>query len=163
MKINIQNMGVRPVELDEQIKLNFISPLIREYYPNLAAVHVHVEKIQRMYRVHITLKTTAHYRCDRCLDEFDTDFTADIEQQYLKGKGELLDEDIIRIANDATKIDLNPVIAEMMLLNHPLKMLCSEDCKGICPHCGANLNYEACRCTEVPVDPRWEKLKGLIK
>lgn len=163
MKINIQNMDVRPIELDEQIELEFIAPSIREYYPNKANVHVHLEKIKREYRLNIVLTTAAHYRCDRCLDEYDDEFSAEIEQYYHVGPGELIDEDIIRIAEDATEIDINPVIAEMMLLNHPLKMLCSEECKGICPHCGANLNHEACRCTEVPIDPRWEKLRGLIK
>ncbi len=156
-------MDVRPREVDENIGLQFISSLIREYYPNQAQVHVSVEKIKKEYRVHIRLKTKAHYRCDRCLDEFDTAFSAEIEQHYHAGSGTLLDEDIIRLSDDATEIDLDPVIAEMMLLNHPMKMLCSVDCKGLCPHCGANLNYEACRCTETPIDPRWEKLKGLIK
>ncbi len=156
-------MDVRPVELDEQITLEFISPLIKGYYPNVASVHVHIEKIKKDYRVHISLKTRAHYQCDRCLDEFDQDFAAEIEQHYHMGPGELLDDDIIRIAEDTTEIDINPVIAEMMLLNHPLKMLCNEECKGICPNCGAHLNHEACRCTEVPIDPRWEKLRGLIK
>jgi len=47
MKINIQNMDVRPVELDEQITLEFISPLIKGYYPNKASVHVHIEKIKK--------------------------------------------------------------------------------------------------------------------
>ncbi len=163
MKINIQNMDVRPVELDERVQLDFISNMIREYYPNVANVHVHIEKIKKNYRVHITLKTVAHYRCDRCLDEYDTEFSSEIEQHYHVGAGELIDEESIRISEDATEIDVDPVIAEMMLLNHPMKMLCKEDCKGLCPHCGVNLNYEACRCTDTPIDPRWEKLRGLIK
>ncbi len=156
-------MDVRPVELDERVQLDFISPAIREFYPNGADVHVHIEKIKKDYRVHIALKTVARYRCDRCLDEYDTTFAAEIEQHYHAGAGALIDEDIIRISDDATEIDIDPVIAEMMLLYHPLKMLCSEDCKGICPYCGADLNHEACRCSDVPIDPRWEKLRGLIK
>ncbi len=163
MRINIQNIEVHPLEVDEEISLEFISPLIKEYYPNQAHVHVHVEKIKKEFRVHIDLKTKGHYTCDRCLDEFDVNFSADIEQQYHQGAGELLDEDVIRIDADAIEIDINPVISEMMLLNHPLKMLCKEDCKGICPNCGAHLNHEECRCGEKPIDPRWEELKKLLK
>lgn len=163
MKINIQDMDIHPIEVDEEISLEFISPLIREYYPNQASVHVYVEKIKKEFRVHIDLNTKAHYVCDRCLDEFDVSFSADIEQQYHQGAGELLDEDIIRIEADAIEIDIDPVISEMMLLNHPQKMLCKEDCKGICPNCGAHLNHEACRCGEKPIDPRWEELRKLLK
>ena len=163
MKINIQDMDIHPIEVNEEISLEFISPLIREYYPNQASVHVYVEKIKKEFRVHIDLKTKGHYVCDRCLDEFDVNFSADIEQQYHQGAGELLDEDIIRIEADAVEIDIDPVISEMMLLNHPQKMLCREDCKGICPNCGAHLNHEACRCGERPIDPRWEELRKLLK
>lgn len=163
MKINIQNMDIHPIEVNEEISLEFISPLIREYYPNQASVHVYVEKIKKEFRVHIDLITKGHYVCDRCLDEFDVNFSADIEQQYHQGSGELLDEDIIRIEADAIEIDVDPVISEMMLLNHPQKMLCKEDCKGICPNCGAHLNHEACRCGEKPIDPRWEELRKLLK
>ncbi|NOX90134.1 MAG: DUF177 domain-containing protein [Calditrichaeota bacterium] len=163
MKINIQNIGIQPLELDEEIRLDFISPLIREYYPNRAAVHVRVEKIKRDYRVYIRLKTQAHYTCDRCLDEFESDFDADLEQHFQQGRGELLDEEVIRIAEDSTEINLDPVIAEMMLLNHPQKLLCNDGCRGICPNCGAHLNHEECRCTEIHIDPRWEKLRRLLK
>ncbi len=163
MKINIQDLDVQPLELDEEITLDFISPWIREYYPNRARVHVHVEKIKKDFRVHIELKTQAHYTCDRCLDEFDSTFGADIEQHFHIGAGELMDEEVIRLAENTTEIDIDPVIAEMMLLNHPQKMLCAEACKGICPNCGAHLNHEECRCTDVPIDPRWEKLRKLLK
>jgi len=47
-------------------------------------------------------------------------------------------------------------------LSIPMKLLCREDCQGICPGCGANLNQEACRCGEKPGDPRWEKLRELL-
>jgi len=47
------------------------------------------------------------------------------------------------------------------LLAAPLKAICREDCRGLCPHCGRNLNLEQCTCAEPIEDPRWEALKGL--
>jgi uncharacterized protein len=44
-----------------------------------------------------------------------------------------------------------------------MKLLCNENCKGICAGCGADLNTELCKCPEKPADPRWEKLLSLKK
>ena len=62
------------------------------------------------------------------------------------GKGGLLLEDVVR---------------EQVLLNLPGKTLCKQDCKGLCPQCGWNLNTDPCRCAETAVDPRWNALAGL--
>jgi len=54
---------------------------------------------------------------------------------------------------------LDDVAKEQVLLALPMRSLCREDCKGLCPHCGCNRNTETCSCGTVAVDPRWEKLK----
>jgi uncharacterized protein len=58
-------------------------------------------------------------------------------------------------------IDLHDDVRQTVLLSIPLKVLCSEDCKGLCPHCGANWNLGSCNCEENAVDPRWEQLAKL--
>lgn len=70
---------------------------------------------------------------------------AEAEVSYYQGDGLLL-EDVIR---------------EQVLLAVPVKVICREDCKGLCAHCGKNLNLEQCSCTEVAEDPRWSALKDL--
>jgi uncharacterized protein len=70
---------------------------------------------------------------------------AEAEISYYQGEGLLL-EDAVR---------------EQVLLAVPLKVICREDCKGLCPHCGANLNLEQCSCSEPVEDPRWTALKDL--
>ena len=70
---------------------------------------------------------------------------AEAEVGYYQGEGVLL-EDVLR---------------EQVLLAAPLKAICREDCRGLCPHCGRNLNLEQCTCAEPIEDPRWEALKGL--
>ena len=56
---------------------------------------------------------------------------------------------------------LEDVLREQVLLSLPVRTLCNEDCKGLCPRCGANRNNQPCKCDEGPSDPRWEALAGL--
>lgn len=70
---------------------------------------------------------------------------AEAEIGYYKGEGLLL-EDVLR---------------EQILLALPYKVVCREECKGLCPRCGQNLNQGACQCSSAPQDPRWDALRGL--
>lgn len=56
---------------------------------------------------------------------------------------------------------LEDVLREQVLLSLPARTLCKQDCKGLCPRCGANRNLQACSCDQGPNDPRWEALGGL--
>jgi uncharacterized protein len=54
---------------------------------------------------------------------------------------------------------LEDVLREQLLLAVPIKTVCREECKGLCPHCGKNLNEDGCDCHEELIDPRWDALK----
>lgn len=58
-------------------------------------------------------------------------------------------------------MQLEDVLREQVLLAVPLKAICRDECKGLCPHCGKNLNHESCQCGESEPDPRWDALKDL--
>ena len=60
-------------------------------------------------------------------------------------------------------VDLSELIREAIVINAPVRELCSEDCKGICPRCGANLNEGECQCEEDQVDPRLAPLRKLLE
>lgn len=62
---------------------------------------------------------------------------------------------------ESRQIELEPVAAEELVLALPQFPLCSEDCKGLCAHCGRNLNSGPCDCRMDVVDPRWQKLKEI--
>ncbi len=164
MKINIQNMSDDLHEFSEQVEPVFLSKQMHDLYPEVLQVDVTLDKFGRDYRLDIHIRTHGHYICDRCLAPFEREFEARMLQIYQMGPlDEGLDEEVLELAPNAVEIDIDPVLSEMIILNHPVKMLCSEDCKGICPNCGADLNHEACRCGSVPMDPRWEELRKLIK
>jgi len=73
---------------------------------------------------------------------------------------EVREEDLDTFAFDGERIDLEPVFREQFVLAVPFAPLCREDCKGLCPQCGTDLNTGTCAC-EKPVDPRLAALKGL--
>jgi uncharacterized protein len=58
-------------------------------------------------------------------------------------------------------IDLDPIVREQLLLALPMSAVCREDCKGLCPQCGINLNEATCSCETKPVDPRMAPLKNI--
>ena len=58
-------------------------------------------------------------------------------------------------------IDISEDVRQTILLAVPLKLLCRDDCRGLCAGCGANLNTEACRCEAADTDPRWDSLRSL--
>lgn len=59
------------------------------------------------------------------------------------------------------QIDLSPAVREQILLSVPASPLCREDCKGLCPRCGKDLNDGDCGCDRTAMDPRWSALKGI--
>ena len=73
---------------------------------------------------------------------------------------EVHEEDLDVFAFDGEKIDLEPLFREQFVLAIPFAPLCREDCKGLCPQCGTDLNSGTCTC-EKPIDPRLAALKGL--
>ena len=97
--------------------------------------------------------------CARCLDEVELDLEAPIEAYFvLPGKDELLSEDeeveydqLI----DKNKVDLTALFQGALALALPLVVLCSEDCAGLCPQCGTNLNHKTCSCAaQQEIDPQ---------
>jgi uncharacterized protein len=165
MKVNIRNLESDLVESDAVVDNTFIDQDLIEYYRGPVKVHLILDKFGRNYRIDIDLSTEAQYVCDRCLSEYSITFKA--KQRLIVQLGGMADnedeQDIIFLPENTTEIDISPYLKEMVLLNHPLKMLCQEECRGICPRCGADLNTGVCMCPEQPVDPKWDALRKLIK
>ena len=111
----------------------------------------------------------AQLECDRCLKpvEFSIDSAFQLEyvtpEDYAAQQAvELTEEDLDLSIFDGEAIDLDELVKEELLLAVPDHVLCSEDCKGICPTCGADRNSADCACERQEVDPRWAGLKELV-
>lgn len=106
--------------------------------------------------------------CSRCLtvspSVLDFDFSAAFEPASMES-GEAyelsgVDLDLGSYEND--EIDLADLIGEQLMINIPIKPLCSESCKGICSRCGANRNRDECFCEGTEIDDRWKILGNLF-
>ena len=116
------------------------------------------------------LRADAELQCARCLKLFPLRISSQVnvvyhpakdiakaEQHQLKG-----DElDTVFYSNDL--IETDDLLREQLILNLPMKPLCSQDCRGFCPKCGSDLNVSGCSCESKDMDPRFEVLKKLKK
>jgi uncharacterized protein len=121
-------------------------------------------------RVHGRIRTDLETECDRCLGRasFHIDAPFDLFYRPLASVSEEGGEDVAIDEGEAETgfyelpgLELEDIIREQLLLQLPMQRVCSEDCKGICPICGANRNETACACHARPGDDRWMALKDL--
>jgi uncharacterized protein len=109
---------------------------------------------------HGTVRTVVTGECRRCLTPVATEVVADADALFTQESGALEDPDSYPLAPDATEVDLAPAVREEVLLAVPRFLLCREDCRGLCPRCGQDLNAGPCGCAPV-TDPRWQALESL--
>jgi len=118
--------------------------------------------------VRATLRNEVEVTCGRCLSSFCYPLTLSIEEEYFKvidvvsGDLQSLPDEASRFTIDEHHdLDLTEAVRQYALLAIPMKPLCRDDCAGLCPTCGYNLNQGACSCSPQEVDPRWSKLSRL--
>ena len=105
--------------------------------------------------------------CARCTEEFvapsgrDFRFILAPRSVGFAGEKDLRDEDLEFSLYDGDQIDLSPLIREQFLLSLPTRPLCREDCRGLCPKCGVNLNHTQCNCAEETGHTAFAALRNL--
>lgn len=98
--------------------------------------------------------------CDRCTRQIDRRYDFTFSHILVLSLENDEDDRFIKVKDG--KLDLDGLIREDILLELPTKFLCREDCKGLCPICGKNLNDGPCACVQHEIDPRLEVLKKFI-
>ena len=96
--------------------------------------------------------------CRRCLSAVRAPVSEEVHLIFSEAGDEGDDPDVFALSPDAPEVDLRPAIREQWLLAAPTFALCRDDCKGLCPRCGADLNEGPCDCPP-DTDSRWEALK----
>ena len=112
--------------------------------------------------------TRTQVECDRCLKSIELPVSADFELEYITGSeyessavAELTEAEMAVAVFDGEALDVDEIVKEQILLAVPTRMLCREDCEGICPQCGVDRNTGECNCEMKEIDPRWAALKNL--
>lgn len=143
--------------VDERVKL--IAP---------ATVNGKIRRAGNEVFVNGHVDTRAQVECDRCLKPVEIPVSADFELEYItdseyetSSAAELTEAEMAVAVFDGEAIDVDEIVKEQILLTVPTRMLCREDCKGICPQCGTDRNTGECDCVSKEIDPRWAALKTL--
>ena len=134
IKISLRDITSGGLDIDQSIPKEGIGLSSEEVdIKSLLNVKAHLEKVNNTVIADTHIKAEFGYMCARCLEDlysteertYKFDFEIDPSIEY---------------------IDLGEEIRQEIIMSNPAKVLCSKDCKGICPGCGANLNLEKCKC-----------------
>ncbi len=119
-------------------------------------VHLRLESLTDGIVVRGHLDSTWHGVCRRCALPASGPLRSEVDERY---QSVVTDPDAFELTGD--ELDLVPMVREVLVLDAPVVPLCRDDCKGLCPHCGTDLNTGACGCAPAPADDRWAALDGL--
>lgn len=111
-----------------------------------------------------TGSVTAHVlaSCVRCLCDFETDIAGEIEGFYLRPDDVLAEDDEAETVDGEGAVDLAPALIAALVVEAPFAPLHDEECEGLCPECGTDLNTESCACHEAPAGEHpFAVLKGI--
>lgn len=174
MKIRIDEIKEKPLHLAEDEEASV--------YPPLAAVQesgeceflepIHAElTVSREYdhfRVEGAARSRVRLTCSRCLAEYESPVSANFTVFYLRSarensteEVELSEQDLVSATFEGDEIDFTEEIANQIFPEIPYKPLCREDCKGLCPTCGADLNSGECGCGREHAASPFSVLKNL--
>lgn len=112
------------------------------------------------YFWHGSLRAAVAAQCRRCLKPVTVPLEAEVGALFSRDADALEDPDAYALGPEAREIDLRPAIREEVFLAAPRYVLCRDDCRGLCPRCGHDLNAGACGCATEP-DLRWSALAPL--
>ena len=168
MLYNVSQLLMEPTGSTRRFELN--EPVADGEYQRQATGEVHLLRTHQGLLLNATIRVQTGAECARCLQPIAQAATISLEEECYPtvdpstGRRTFppdTAEGVLHI--DATQmLDLSDVLRQYLIANEPLKTLCREDCKGLCPECGVDLNAETCRCQDEPIDPRWGALADLL-
>lgn len=116
---------------------------------------------RRRFTLETTVDITLLMQCGRCLTDVKQNLHFDVKKEIdMNESDEDKKDELFFISED--KLDIEQFIYNEILVNLPMKVLCSENCKGICNRCGANLNSQTCNCDTTELDPRMSKIRDIF-
>ncbi len=161
MQFNLAQLLMEPIgsTRDYDVNESFTGP---EDGTDRAEGWVRVIRTHQGVLVRAKLETQVRLTCSRCVQKFKYRSVLTMEEESFPTidpatgrKTESLDEDEGEFyLDDQHVLDMSEVVRQYVLTGVPIKPLCREECPGLCPECGTNLNEEKCKCKAVPMDPR---------
>jgi len=177
MFLDIKELEIHPRDFEEEFQPGTIdlgeevrqrTGLETSGRAELVEEHHGKHKIIKDIRLRGRLSAGLELQCARCLEPVEQDVHREFELLY-RPLGADAGRDELSVTDAEAEIGyyqgdgvlLEDVLREQVLLALPLKVVCSENCRGLCLHCGKNLNQEKCSCTAPMEDPRWAALRQI--
>jgi uncharacterized protein len=165
MKIVIADIPDEGLIIDVQEKLHIEDIVIA----SPVITRLSLNKVGREIIIAGSLKVDIELQCSRCLKDFRQSLDIPVNVVYhpvedaARERHALKDDEMDMGFYRGDELDLQELLKEQILLDTQMKPLCTEQCKGICPKCGKDLNFGQCNCSQKETDPRLEVLKKFLK
>ena len=101
-------------------------------------------------------------QCARCMKDIDVPIEFTISETLMRSDEDIPEDEEV-IVFDGNTVNIDEIVEDNFIMNLSPRYLCREDCKGLCPKCGADLNEGKCSCEDDEIDPRWAALADMIK
>jgi len=136
------------------------------------SIRILMRRVGDLFVASGSFDTRIHLTCGRCLEPYEAPLASEFNLTYIQQLPETTDpalhaeidlpaEEIGMIQFYGDEIDLRDAVQEEVVMALPMRTLCREDCKGLCPHCGADLNQGDCGCKRKFINSQFAVLKGL--
>jgi len=145
------------VEFNEPI--SDLNSIIDEFeFNNPVGFKGNITNVSSILKLNGRLETEYKAKCFRCLKDIDCKIDLVVKENFVEsGKN----ADYEAYTYEGNLVELDKVLIDNIFLSLPMKQVCSEDCKGLCPICGCNLNEEVCNCKQdEDINPKMEALKN---
>lgn len=151
----------QPVEMEQFHGPAADYPVTEKQPAELTITHTEKKKLRLEGKAHLTLLMP----CDRCLEPVPVPFSLPLSEELdlETGDEEGAEEQEEHPYIQEYLLDVDQLITNELMVNLPMKVLCREDCKGICPRCGQNLNHGDCGCDRVAPDPRMVAIQDIFQ
>jgi uncharacterized protein len=157
IKLSNYEDGVHHLDFKKSVmELGLNKPFI-----GFVEVKCKMDKSHNQIYLSCDVSSTAELSCDRCAADLEASLSKHFDSVYLFGNSEENEDGVYYLSPEIQKINIADDVIEYCGLSIPLKILCEDDCKGLCTSCGADLNVEACDCTDEVINDVWEPLKKL--
>ncbi|HEY3974552.1 MAG TPA: DUF177 domain-containing protein [Candidatus Sulfotelmatobacter sp.] len=177
MFLDIKELEAHPLDFEEEFQPDVldlggearqITPLKAVGHAEVVEEHHGKHEVITDIRLRGRLTAGLELQCARCVEPVRQEIARDFELLY-RPLGADAGRDELSVTDAEAEIGyyqgdgilLEDVLREQVLLALPLKVTCREDCRGLCPHCGTNLNEEQCSCAVAVEDPRWTALREI--
>ncbi len=168
MKIDLTDVMTsinKIVEKEVPIELSSFSSRLGDFpIHKKSPVVLRISNVEnRQLLIEGTVEIEVGLACDRCLKEVPTSLHFDINKELNLKEGSAVDEEMEETDYlIGFELDVDKLVYAEILVNWPMKVLCKDDCKGICKVCGMNLNKGACDCQRTELDPRMAAIQDIF-